>query len=433
MIRTPVPALVSFLLVGLFGIGAILNGLWTLGIGLIALSLVGSTAIYRNTRKLHKVLEKIEKTAAEFSAGNLDSRAPLRVGPISVALNDMAYSLSNRIHSLKTERAKMEALLSSLREGVIETDPNGDILHCNESARTFFQIRIDPLGLPLWQVIRHRKVETIVRSTIEKGETCSDDIELGGRYLSLYTSPVGRESGAVLVAHDRTETHRYDEMRKEFVANASHELQTPLTILKANLETLNAGAWEEKEKRTRFLEGIDRNINRLSALVTDLLDLSKIESTREISDPQNVSLPEFYGQIRDAFLPLAEKKGIVLESSSEVETVSADPNLLERALSNLVDNALKYTGEGGAVTLSATEVDSRIRLSVKDSGAGIPEEHQTRIFERFYRVDKSRSRDLGGTGLGLAIVKHVAGLHGGEVLVQSSAEEGTTFTIDLPK
>ena len=217
------------------------------------------------------------------------------------------------------------------------------------------------------------------------------------------------------------------------MANASHELRTPLTMVQGYVETLLETDWREEARVKEFLGIVDRNVRRLGAIVQDLLDLSRLESGAEVVSRQPVDLAGLLDRLREQFQPAAPgRRQSLLVESAGAGVLEADPVLLERALSNLVDNALKYTPEGGVIRLSALREPGRALLRVSDTGIGIPAEDQSRIFERFYRVDKSRSRDLGGTGLGLSIVKHVVQLHGGEVSVESALGKGSTFTLSLP-
>jgi two-component system phosphate regulon sensor histidine kinase PhoR len=258
---------------------------------------------------------------------------------------------------------------------------------------------------------------------------------IAGRDFVLAFFPQGVSPGCVLVARDVTEERRYDRLRKEFVANVSHELRTPLSVIAGYVETLKDGALKDEQNAPKFLESIERNVHRLASLVSDLLELSRLESSGQLAHPRRVETRPLLEKVVEDFRPLADRKGqrLTLEISPEVKAVDADPDLLERALRNLVDNAIKYTPDGGSITLGARTAADSLLFSVRDTGIGIPLEDLPRIFERFYRVDKSRSRELGGTGLGLAIVKHIAQLHGGAISVESRPGAGSVFTLRLPQ
>jgi two-component system phosphate regulon sensor histidine kinase PhoR len=259
-------------------------------------------------------------------------------------------------------------------------------------------------------------------------------VEVEGRTLSLSFSPLRGSTGCVLVVRDVTEERRYDRLRKEFVANVSHELRTPLSVIRGYVETLRDGALRDEQNAPRFLESIEKNVERLSSLVGDLLELSRLESGTQLLHPRALEGRDVVHKVVDDFRLLAEKRKQTLTAEArEPSSFQADPDLLERALRNLVDNAIKYTGDGGSIRVFVEVDEDDVVFTVQDTGIGIPEADLPRVFERFYRVDKSRSRELGGTGLGLAIVKHVAQLHGGAVSVQSRVGQGSTFRLRLPR
>jgi len=347
----------------------------------------------------------------------------------------MADELSARLERLRAERSKLEAMISSMEEGVIPMDSDGRIEGANAAARTLFELRDTPLGLRLWEVVRLPGLEEATQRALKERVPVRDAFEVGPRVLSVRLSPVGDGQGVVLVAHDITEDRRYDTLRREFVANVSHELRTPLSVVQGYTETLLEGAWKDDKSAPEFLVIIDKNVRRLSAIVSDLLDLSKLESGGHVLDPRPVDVKALVERVTEAFRPVAERKRqqLIQEVEPRAGFVQADAPLLERALSNLVDNALKYTPEGGRVRVTAGSDSSQVFLTVEDNGMGIPDSDLPRVFERFYRVDKSRSRDLGGTGLGLSIVKHIIQLHGGTISVRSAVGTGSTFTIRLAK
>jgi two-component system phosphate regulon sensor histidine kinase PhoR len=253
------------------------------------------------------------------------------------------------------------------------------------------------------------------------------------RHLTVSVAPLpGGET--LLVAHDATEAVRYQELRKEFVANVSHELRTPLTVIRGYVETLQEGAFADPVKGPEFLEVIGRHAALLSKLVENLLDLSRLESPQGMARRLAVDMGALVARVAELHRAPAERKGQTLEARIDgpLPAVSGDPDYLERAVANLVDNALKYTPEKGAIRVAARRAGAQVVVEVEDSGIGIPPADLPRIFERFYRVDKSRSRSLGGTGLGLAIVKHIAQAHGGTVDVTSAPGRGSTFRLSVP-
>jgi two-component system, OmpR family, phosphate regulon sensor histidine kinase PhoR len=409
----------------------------TLAIAFLVIAAVAGVVMFLIAREFTQPLREMRLLAEWVAAGDFTRKAPLgapdEIGHVSSALNRMADELSARLGKLKAERSKLEAVISSMEEGVIPLEADGKILAVNAAARELFELRDDPLGLRLWEVVRLQGLEEAAATALRRRTPVRDSFEVGSRVLSVRLSPVLDGQGAVLVAHDITEDRRYDTLRKEFVANVSHELRTPLSVVQGYVETLREGAWKEEKSALEFLEIIDKNVRRLSAIVNDLLDLSKLESGGHVIEPRPVDLRALVERVAEAFRPVAARRGqeLRVEVAPGSGTFEADGGLIERALSNLVDNALKYTPEGGRIRIwGGRDGDSAV-MSVEDNGMGIPEGDLARIFERFYRVDKSRSRDLGGTGLGLSIVKHILQLHGGTVTVKSSPA-GSTFTLRLP-
>jgi two-component system phosphate regulon sensor histidine kinase PhoR len=386
---------------------------------------------------ISRPLRRLRETAEAIAGGELDRKVPWglphEAGSLARAMSRMAEELKGRLESIRGETAKIEALVSSMEEGVVALDREGRVVRLNDAARRVLGMTADPVGLRLWEVVRAQGVEDRVRESLASGVPGRARLEIGPRVVALSVGPVAGGHGAVLVARDATEEHRYDQLRKEFVANVSHELRTPLTLVQGFVETLREGAWTDAARAPEFLETIDRNVQRLRALVEDLLRLSKLESAGEIVRLQEVDAGALLGRVRETFGPLAGKKRLDFGVEAPPGLVlRADPELLERAVGNLVENALKYTPEGGRIRARAGRDGDAVAFAVEDSGIGIPEADQPRVFERFYRVDKSRSRDLGGTGLGLAIVKHIAQLHGGSVSVRSAPGRGSTFTLHLP-
>jgi two-component system phosphate regulon sensor histidine kinase PhoR len=404
---------------------------------LVVLALAGAGVSYLLARWITRPVLAVRDVAQAIAGGDLTRRAPSlttdELGALGRAMNRMAEELAEKMEKVRVARARLEATFATMEDGVLSLDREGVVRLANEGATALFGFPASPVGIRLWEAVRLPGIEDAARGVLRTGTPWSGPVEMGTRVLSLRLTPVraGGE-GAVLVARDITEDRRYDELRKEFVANASHELRTPLTMIQGYVETLLEGALKDEAETREFLGVIDRNVRRLGAVVADLLDLSRLESGKDVMAPEEVEAADILARLKDAFLPAAKRKKQTLEVEG-AGRLRADPMLLERALSNLVDNALKYTPEGGHVRVSAARADGQALFRVVDDGIGIPPEDQPRVFERFYRVDRSRSRDLGGTGLGLAIVKHVAQLHGGDVTVESRPGHGSTFTLRLPQ
>jgi two-component system phosphate regulon sensor histidine kinase PhoR len=411
----------------------------TLFLAFLGIVVVAAAVMFLVAREITQPLREIRLLADWVAAGDFTRKAPARapdeIGHVAAALNRMAEELSARLEKLRAERGKLEATISSMEEGVIPLDAEGRIEGANASARTLFELRDAPQGLRLWELVRLPGLEELALKALRERASVRDTFEVGTRVLSVRLSPVSEGHGVVLVAHDITEDRRYDTLRREFVANVSHELRTPLSVVQGYTETLLEGAMKDEKNGPEFLGIIDKNVRRLSSIVSDLLDLSKLESGGQVFEPRPVDVRALVERVGDAFRPVAERKRqqLVVEVPANAGTVDADGALLERAVSNLVDNALKYTPEGGRVRMSATSDGVQAAITVEDNGMGIPEADLPRVFERFYRVDKSRSRDLGGTGLGLSIVKHIIQLHGGTISVRSAVGTGSSFTIRLPR
>ncbi len=338
------------------------------------------------------------------------------------------------------QQAQLQALFNSMIEGVLILDSNGKVQLANEALRGFFQLPRDITGQTMIEVFRLPEL-TALAERMQKESTVLDcDLSLGlvnPRHLQINATLVldrsGLRQGTIFVFHDVTRLKELETMRQEFVANVSHELRTPLSLIKGFTETLLDGAKDDPEVAPRFLQNIDKHSNRLLFLIEDLLTISKLESGRVSLSLQNVDLRELTDRVFDDFEARALDKKVVLTNEVAAETVvRADASRLQQVFFNLVENAIKYGHVAGHVNIEARAVKDKVEISVTDDGPGIPPDAQPRIFERFYRVDRARSRDSGGTGLGLSIVKHIVQAHDGEVWVQSTPGKGTTFFFTLP-
>ncbi len=339
-------------------------------------------------------------------------------------------------------RTLLNEMIKSMREGIIVVAQNGTISSSNPAARVLFGENIE--GSSLRDIIPQEKVQQAFDRAFAKGELTEMQVELPVRtdnraydlrVASLNFSETSEAASAIGIFYDVTRLERLERVRQEFLSNVSHELRTPLTSILAFVETLVDGALEDKDNNRRFLEVIRRNAERMHHLIDDILELSAIEAGKVDVKPRIVHLANL---VKDVWSSLAEKSQTApkITFHNEIDsdtTVYADPRRLEQILTNLISNAVKFNSEGGSVFVSHECVDGYNRIKVIDTGDGIPREHLPRIFERFYRTDTARSRELGGTGLGLAIVKHLARLHGGEARVVSSPGSGSTFIIDLPR
>lgn len=366
----------------------------------------------------------------------------------SKTIDEINFRLKDAIKEISREKDYLQTILKGMAEGVLAVDGRGRIRMVNEALRKLFPLPPEVLDRTLLELIRNAELEEAIREAIKNGKNSAFELTLptspgrsyevnvvGIRPTSERINQEGREIwGAIAVFHDISRLKELERIRQDFVANVSHELRTPLTTIKGYAETLLEGAMKE-EVAFQFVQVIKRHTDRLTKIVEDLLTLSKIESKECQLKMEVFSLRDLIDDAIGFVKEPAEKKKIFI-SQNEIPsflTLKADRNYLEQVLINLLDNAIKYTPEGGRITISAIENDSEeIQFSVGDNGIGIPKEDLPRIFERFYRVDKGRSQELGGTGLGLSIVKHLVQAHGGRIWVESRLGEGSTFYFTLP-
>ena len=347
-----------------------------------------------------------------------------------------------RLRELSTERGfNLDTILSSMVEGVMVVDEKQVIQSVNESLLRLFEIRSRPEQQTVLGALRDASVEAIVRETLQTGEPVSRDISpvaLPGRHLAASAVPIrdpdGAIGGAVVIFHDMTRLRQLEEIRREFVANISHELRTPLSIFQGYLENLIDNPGMSRREVASNLAVMKKHSMRLNALIEDVLTLARLESRTEKFKLVPTDLDPLLNQAARDWRRAAAKKNIALnvEAAPGTPQVMADEVRIEQVLNNLLDNAIKYTNEGGKVSLSAAAEGNGAVLRCADTGIGIPPADLPRIFERFYRVEKARSRETGGTGLGLSIVKHILTLHGGTVEVESTFGRGTVFTLRFP-
>lgn len=339
------------------------------------------------------------------------------------------------------QTARMEAMLDGMIEGLVVLDAEGKIVLANRAAEQMFRFSRMMIGGTLLQAIRNHEVAALASRAAAATEAIEHEVRLEGpqpRVLQVSAvalrNAAGAAAGAVLVFHDVTQLRLLEAMRQDFVANVSHELRTPLSLIKSAAETLIDGGRNDPAVALRFLEIIDKHANRLTLLIDDLLLLARLDSGRVELNLRSVPLRLLAQEALDDAALIARARHVTLENQLPPGlTAQADPDRLRQVLANLIDNAIKYGRAEGRVAVGGRAVDAeRVEFSVRDDGPGIPAEAQERIFERFYRVDKARSREQGGTGLGLAIVKNVVQAHGGDVRVRSITGQGTEFFITLP-
>ena len=337
-------------------------------------------------------------------------------------------------------KAQQQVLFNSMLEGLLLLDRNRRIYLANRAFKNLFGIKGELRGKTVMEALRVHELGQLVDRVEGDGQVFDYELklpELSERWLQVNAAAIfsstGEREGTILVFHDLTRLKQLERTREEFVANVSHELRTPLSLIKGYVETLLDGARNNPEVLERFLKIIERNAQRLDLLIQDLLTISALESGRITLNLQSINLNTLADKILGDLKPPADNKAIVLANELPALTAMGDVNRLEQVLANLVDNAIKYGRSHGTVTVGGKKLDDgKIEIFVRDDGPGIPPEALNRVFERFYRVDKARSREQGGTGLGLSIVKHMVQAHGGDVRVESEPGKGSTFYFTLP-
>ncbi|MEP6888013.1 MAG: ATP-binding protein [Nitrospirales bacterium] len=405
------------------------------------------------SRGVTRPLSDMAAVARQLAAGSLRQRiattARDEIGILGNALDHMADQLESTIHDVTEDRAQLLAVLSSMAEGVMVLDCRGVVLQVNSALeRTFLIHNATARGRTYQEVIRLQELNELVMKVLETRLNRSTELTTipSGHTLHVEASVAGgkleNEACVVLVFHDVTAIRRLEKVRKDFVANVSHELRTPLTSIKGYVEALLDGIKDNPDEALRFLHIILNQSDRLNLILDDLLQLSQIESGQVLFKRDPVSLRSVAERTVALIQPLVDKKGhqLIVSLPDTLPCVLADEERLVQVLTNLLDNAVKYTANDGTIAIAARRLDATgegrpsglVELTVSDNGIGIPEADRPRVFERFYRVDKARSRELGGTGLGLAIVKHIVEGHGGQIWVEPNQPLGTRFVVRLP-
>lgn len=407
-------------------------------------------AQYLTTRILSP-LEALTLAARQIASGQtpreISERHRRELGDLAPAFESMSRQLAGRIADLQEQRKRLqhnneqlETVLGAMVEGVIAVDAEERILLANNAA--FELLDMSPtamVGRPIWEAVREPRIDELIRQALrgESTERLELQVSRAQHTISVAASQLPGEPcpGAVLVLHDVTELRRLEQLRREFVANVSHELKTPLTSIAAYTETLLDGAVDDAEINRQFLKRIEEQTERLQALIGDLLSIARMETEDSAYELVAVEIADVITASLDAHQAVAEAKQIKLSVSApaEADSLWADPEGVRTILDNLLDNAINYTAAGGQVTVRWFPDGEWVQIDVIDTGVGIAKEHQTRIFERFFRVDKARSREVGGTGLGLSIVKHFCQMFGGTVAVSSQFGHGSTFSVRLKR
>ena len=426
---------------------AALSGHLAAALGLAVAAALAALALvsWRNDRRLFQPLSALAAGAGQLASGRTDHRVQVPDDPelagLAQALNRLGAAVESQLAAAQRERDHLRSILASMSEGVLVVGADRRALLANPAFERLFGLQGEVAGRPVLEIVRRPEVERLIERTLDRGSGDAIEIDWEGpdrrnielRSDALFGPSPGAAQGAVLAARDTTAGNRLNEMRRDFVANVSHELKTPLSAIRGFAETLADGALEEPEVAARFTGRILDHCQRLEALLDDLLTLSRLESVAAPSEREPVDLGDLARRALEVLTPAAEERRVTLAlEAREGVTVSGDADGLERMLVNVLANAVKYNRPGGSVRVRVAGGEGTARIEVEDTGIGIPQEALPRIFERFYRVDKGRSREEGGTGLGLAIVKHVAQAHGGQVEVASRLGQGSTFRILLP-
>ena len=406
-------------------------------LALVVAILMSTIAAELTSRTLRHMTDAARKMADGDLATRIRAGGHDEIAALGRALDRLAESLSGSLSELRSERDLLGGILSGMQEGVLVVGRDGHIVLINPALRAMLLLRQEATGKSVLQTIRNAELNALLERA-RQGPTPPVEIELAGlkprRVLAHAAALTGDPGSLLAVFVDVTELRRLESMRKEFVANASHELRTPVAAVRSAAETLRS-AMDDRVAASRFVEIIERNARRLENLVEDLLELSRIESREFRLTLEPVELPSTVSHVLSLYRERAEQKRILLstELASELAPIRADRRALEQVCVNLIDNALKYCPEGARVTVRAAADGNMVRVAFEDNGPGIEQKHLPHLFERFYRVDAGRSRELGGTGLGLSIVKHLVEAMGGTVGVDSTMGKGTTFTVTFPR
>ncbi len=417
-------------------------------VGALAGIIITALIAIRISAALTSPIRQMIIATKEIAKGNYSSRISIdtedELGKLAENFNQMAAVQERTVSELTDKSNKVNSIINSMTNGIIAIDKDYNIVLINHEVLELFgaTLKKDILGSKIIEVIRNNQLNSYLRETINKNEDYVFDLVISGRgqkILRVYTSPinsansVNKNEGAIAFIHDITNMKKLEEMRTEFVSNVTHELKTPLTSIRGFVETLRNGAIEDKDVADKFLEIIDIEAERLFILINDILQLSEIETMGKDSNITEFSLEQLVAEVISLLENAAQKKDVtIMYDIDKSILIKANRNRIKQMLINLIDNGIKYNKQYGEVKIFASKENGQLFISVKDTGIGISKEHQARIFERFYRVDKGRSRSMGGTGLGLSIVKHIVNLYDGDINIYSKANEGSEFRIKFP-
>lgn len=410
------------------------------GFAVAVAALLSSLSAHLLSRSIREVQRAASAMVTDLSV-RTRRRGDDEIGALGEALDGLADDLSGSLERLESEKGRLEAILQTMGDGVLVLDPSSRVVMANPAVLAMLGASGPVEGRQPIEIVRSAELADVISKVAREQSAAATEIELGGlapRRLAVRVAPLTSAGarGVVAVLSDVTGLRRLETMRREFVANVSHELRTPIAAIRAATETLEGGALDDPEAAREFVGIVSRHARRLNELVEDLLALSRIEAHKLELAPERLEAESFLRSMVELHAHAAARAGVTLERAQGDAALSifADRRALEQAVSNLVDNAIKYSSGGATVTLRAEPSGADdVRLSVSDTGPGIAATHLPRLFERFYRVDRGRSREVGGTGLGLAIVKHLAEAMGGSVGVASELGRGSTFALTLPR
>lgn len=416
---------------------------------IIICSIIAFFTAYYFSKRISEPLDELTKAVEQISAGNYNKKIYVesngQIGSLTNAFNHMSSKLNTFVRQLEYENKKMEAIVNSMINGVVAVDGDNKILVMNSMCYSLFDIPLNHnKGCDFSDFFDDLQLHEIIERSRRGRQTIVEEIFIRSQYhsdriLCVYANPIAgarnkkNQIGILLVFQDMTQIRKLEQLRSDFVSNVTHELKTPLTSIIGFTDTLKQGAIQDKEAALRFLDIIDIETKRLYRLIEDILSLSEIETRNEDVNVYPESIRKILFNVEELLRPQAEIKGLKLETfiDDEIPLFLCNRDRISQMLINLIENAIKYT-EKGWVRVYCKNQESFLEIIVKDTGIGIPKESQARIFERFYRVDKGRSRKAGGTGLGLSIVKHILMLYGGRITLQSEEGKGSQFTISLP-
>ncbi len=451
-------------------------------LGYISLGLIISICVtliiaLRFSKSIINPIEELVAKSSEISFGNYNARAEIKshdeIAKLAESFNKMAHQLEETVSDLKDKNFKMDTILNNMTDGIIAVDKYKKIIMINSVACSLFDIvpneftKENLIGRNFIEVIREVQIENMLNETLSKKVILSNDFNIDHagiktyRIVTIPVKPLNKvqlpeqlninikdngylnsddnsfskfRNGAIISIQDVTNIRKLEKIRTEFVSNVTHELKTPLTSIRGFIETLRNGAIKDETVSDKFLDIIDIEAERLSMLISDILQLSEIESHTKDINITTFDIKKIVSECIEILKPEADKKDVSIKTEFNDDNlfINANKDRIKQMLINLLDNAIKYNKKGGSVLVSVFKQEGCLIIKIKDTGIGIPEEHLSRIFERFYRVDKGRSRNTGGTGLGLSIVKHIVNLYNGNINVVSKINEGTTFTIILP-